>query len=476
VTTAAIYARISEDDLGLEKGVSRQLEDARHLAAQRGWDVVEEYQDNDISALNGAARQGYKSLMADAESGRFERIIAWQTSRLWRNRQERAQAITRLAQLRIGVASCRGPELDLTTASGRMIAGIMGEFDSAESEIKAERVARASLQRAQEGRANGDVLYGWQRQYLTDALGRTVGFEDIEKPDEAAIVREIIDRLLARESARAIVQDLNAREVPVPSRRKGIIWNSTSLRAVVLRPANVGLRLYRGHVIGPAAWPAIVDQDKHDRVAALLSDPGRRQARDGRRKHLLTFGIGQCGVCGGSLRPGSQKRVAGRHWFYTCERFCTARDMVKVDDLVRAVVIERLSQPDARSLFDSDDSAAQAARESAEAIRARLDSAADAFANGDIDGEQLRRITARLRPDLDAVETELRRHRKPAVPDAATGLLSDKAASVWDSLPVTAKRAVLEALNLTVVIMPRKQGGGRGFEPTEIEFSWEPSR
>ena len=39
-TTAAIYARISRDEAGLENGVTRQLEDARALAAQRGWGPI----------------------------------------------------------------------------------------------------------------------------------------------------------------------------------------------------------------------------------------------------------------------------------------------------------------------------------------------------------------------------------------------------------------------------------------------------
>ena len=48
---AAIYARTSEDPRGLEHGVSRQSEDCKKLAADRGWDVVARYTDNDISAL-----------------------------------------------------------------------------------------------------------------------------------------------------------------------------------------------------------------------------------------------------------------------------------------------------------------------------------------------------------------------------------------------------------------------------------------
>src|SRR4051794_37473104 len=47
---AAIYARISQDRSGAQAGVTRQLEDTRKLAADLGWEVVEEFVDNDVSA------------------------------------------------------------------------------------------------------------------------------------------------------------------------------------------------------------------------------------------------------------------------------------------------------------------------------------------------------------------------------------------------------------------------------------------
>ena len=471
MTTAAVYARISDDDLGLGKGVARQLEDARQLAQQREWDVVGEYVDNDVSAYNGDARKQYQQLMRDAEAGRFDRIVVYMTSRLWRNRAERAAAITRLGQLRIGVAAVRGPELELTTAAGRMIAGVLGEFDTMESEVKGERVARAALQRAQEGRANGAVLYGWRREYETDSSGRIVGFHDVENSEEAAIVREIVDRLLARETLGGVTRDLNTRGIPTPGGRKR--WHHSMVTGLVMRAANLGLRVHKGTVIGPAAWPAIVDRDKYDRIIALLKAPERRQTRDASRKYLLSYGVGECGVCGSALRVKRVRRSYGRYVVYDCEAGGhVARSLEQVDELVSAVVVERLLQPDAAGIFDGDDKASRAARERAEAIRARLDTAADEYAAGRIDAQQLSRITARLRPELEAAEEEARRTRRVPLPALADGLLQrEHAEATWAPLPVTAKRAVLETLGLRILIQPRRKSGP-GFDPREIEFVW----
>ena len=47
---AAIYARISYDPDARAVGVDRQREDCLDLAASRGWTVVAEYIDNNVSA------------------------------------------------------------------------------------------------------------------------------------------------------------------------------------------------------------------------------------------------------------------------------------------------------------------------------------------------------------------------------------------------------------------------------------------
>src|SRR4051794_31109976 len=121
----AVYARISEDELGLEKGIGRQVEDGRALSAARGWDVVADVTDNDVSATKGAARDGYSRLLGMVERDELDRIVVWHTSRLWRNRRERAEGIEMLARHRVSVSAVKGPELDLSTAYGRGLAGLL---------------------------------------------------------------------------------------------------------------------------------------------------------------------------------------------------------------------------------------------------------------------------------------------------------------------------------------------------------------
>jgi len=467
-----LYARISQDDSGAEKGVGRQLDDARQLAAARGWTVVGEYSDNDVSAYNGAVRKGYRGLMAHAEACAFDRIVCYHTSRLWRSRRERADAIELLCGARVSVTAVKGPDLDLASASGRFTAGVLGEFDTMESEVKGERVARAAEQRAQEGRANGAVAYGWRREHDLDMAGRITGFRDVENAGESNVVREIVDRVLAGDGIRKIADDLNGRGVPVPSRREGVRWRHGTVRKIALRPANVGLRVAKGAIVGPAAWPAIVDRDKQDRVTAILTAPERKHHRPAARRHLLTYGVGECGVCGSVLRVANKTSRGRRYELYVCDgRGCVGRSVERVDGLVSAVVIGRLSRPDAADLLVSDDDAGREARDQAETVRARLNMAADRYAEGSIDAEQLARITARLRPQLDEAEATLRRLATPAASEILGSLVTKDAGHVWGSLDVARRHAVLDVLGMRVRIMPTKQGPG--FDPESVLITWK---
>ncbi|MET7824650.1 recombinase family protein [Streptomyces sp. NPDC005386] len=477
-----LYARISEDDTGLEEGVTRQLADARDLAAARGWTVLDEFSDNDISALSGARREGYEALLRAVASGGVDKIVVFHTSRLWRNRAERAHGIERLAAAGVGIVAVKGPDLDLDSAYGRGLAGLLGEFDTLESEIKAERVAQAARQRAEEGRANGKVAYGWQRVYTRDDRDRVTGFEDIEDLAEAAVVREIVGRLLSGESLHAITESLNARRVPAPGagqrRNRGLgqdadgtLWNKTSVKKIALRPANVAIRTHVG-VEYPAAWPALISRERHERVKALLTDPARSVRRDGARKHLLTWGIGECGKCGGALRVarrGNSRRGTKKE-LYVCDDGCVGRDERYVDELVSGVVVERLSRADAAEIFAGHDQAAAEAIAKAEELRARLDLAADDYAAGILTRSQLHRVTAGLRPQIEAAERRARDLR-PALDMSLLDVAGEHAAEAWEQLDVAQRRTVLDVLGLRVVILPTMRRGP-GFDPETVRVEW----
>lgn len=90
---AAIYARFSSDPTHEGLGVQRQLQDCRKLASDRGWAILSEYVDNDVSGYSGKWRPQYERLLDDTAEKRIDRVIVWHLDRLTRRPIELERAI-----------------------------------------------------------------------------------------------------------------------------------------------------------------------------------------------------------------------------------------------------------------------------------------------------------------------------------------------------------------------------------------------
>lgn len=495
---ALLYARISLDRTHEEVGVQRQLHDMRALAEARGYEVVEEITDNDISASKNLHRPGYEKIWALVRSGAIEHVVVWQSSRLMRSRKDRAEVISTFGQHHVDVVAVQGPSLDLRTAYGRGLADMMTSFDSMEGEVKAERVSAAIADLARRGKGWGYCPYGWDR------VGRGVHAKQVINESEAAVVRAIVDRLLANESVNEIWRDLNRREVPSPGysvwlkippetrlqreqfkgrKPPSKLWAKSTVRVLALRDANVAVRRYRHRVDGGvemrADWPPIIGPDKHARVVALLKNPERRShtgPRPGARKHLLTAGLGECGKCHGPLRVARRNGRRGNgSKVYMCETGggCTGRLQEPVDNLVKRVAIARLAQPGALDMLLGDDKEAQQLQKHCAELQRRLDEAADSQADGKITIGQLERITARVEPRLAAAKQERDKALRSLDVDQLQPLIGPGASAAWDAMGVNQRRAVLTTIGLrAVVILPRKLHGP-GFEADSVRFDWQ---
>ncbi len=488
-----LYARISEDASGDAVGVQRQLEDARAMASASGWDIAGEWMDNDVSALNGAPRPGYRALMAAAELGKIQKIVVFHTSRLWRNRLERAEGIKVLAEARVSIAAVKGPELDLGSAYGRGLAGLIGEFDTLESEVKGERVRAAAEKRARAGRASGPVAYGWVREPVSGPEN----FRDVIDPHAADVVRHIVKQLLSGVPLHALARELNAAGEPTPSayvearrvkngrdpaRSRARIeeaWGPGTVKKLALRPSNVALRIHhRGRATETyfdAAWDPLITREQYEAVRAMFK-PGAVIGRRGDRQYLLTGGVGYCEVCGGILRTAMKGKPGHKTRLYVCESGCVGRKITNVDELVRAVVSARLASDDLADLLSTKQPDDAPRRERMAEIRVRLDEAAESFGSGNITLQQLETISARLRPELEALEAAAPEARGVPIglgADIAAAGTPERIAELWGGWTVPQRRALIEALGLRVIIKPAK--GGPGFKPEGVGIEWKGS-
>lgn len=460
---AAIYARISKDTEGTELGVTRQQEDCAREAERRGWEVVATYVDNDVSATRKKPRPEYQRMLRDIRSGQIEAVVVWSMDRLTRTPRELEDIIDLADRQGLALANVGG-NTDLSTPEGRVFARNLGAFAKYETDNLSKRLRRTFQQKAEKGEPHGYAPYGYERVEKANVI----------VPEQAAVIRECADRVLALESLRSIVTDLNARGVHGPKAEK---WNSTILRQILLRPTNAGLRQYRGQVIGQAfAADPILDADTFERLTALLTDPSRRSNHVGPGYKYLLSGVAICGRCGGVMRrqighthtnkqTGKTKTAPPSYNCSECYRVRRSQELV--DARVRAAIIERLSKPDAGRLFNTGNLEAVTEHEKQlAAIDRKLDAAADQFADDTITGAQLKRITARLRLDRAKVE----RLRDAARPQTAlAGVVGGDVAAKWDALPIEVQREAVQTL-MTVTINP--SGSGKKFDPDDIVIRW----
>lgn len=465
VQSCGVYARISRDDDGSALGVARQLQDCEREAERRGWPISRKFIDNDVSASSGRVRPEYQAMLSEIEAGAIDAVIVWDVDRLTRTPSELETFIELTDRHAVALASIGG-DVDLATPQGRLTARIKGNVARHEVEQQSRRLKRKFQANAANGQPHGVVPFGYRREKITDEAGRPIGNRDVPIPEEAAIIREWYQRVLSGETLRSIAKDATSRGIVT---RQGKPWPGVSIGRALRRPAYAGWRVHQDQIVGKGNWEPIIDQDTFDRVTAVLTDPNRRPTR-GPEPRYLGSGIYLCGKCGEVMRPivqakESPHRRAPSYGCSGCHRL--TRKLQDVDEVVEAVVIARLSAPDVQLDLSPDPGAWRTAADARDAIVARMDSAADQYAEGTITARQLARINERLKADLEAAERKVRTLQPVRVLDGMTGPDAEQA---WKAASLEKRREVLRAL-VTVTILAT--GPGVRFSPEQVKFDWK---
>jgi len=171
---AALYMRVSTVDQHPET----QLHDLRGLAAQRGFEVVNEYTDK-ISGAK-AKRPGLDQLLADARHGKFDVVMVWAFDRMARSVRHFLEVLDELTHLQIEFVSFR-ENIDTGGPLGRALVVIIGAIAELERNLIIERV-RAGMRRAKlEGRRIGRAPLNVDRDALLRDRQNGMSLADVAK-------------------------------------------------------------------------------------------------------------------------------------------------------------------------------------------------------------------------------------------------------------------------------------------------------
>ncbi|MBM4536275.1 recombinase family protein [Rhodococcus hoagii] len=466
---AAIYLRQSQDREGNEYGIERQREQVEHLIAARGWTVATTYVDNDVSATSRKPRPQFEQMMRGVESGEFDVIVARHMDRLLR-RMSDLERVLEVCEPRGVVIVTAADGVDTSTDAGRLVARILGSVAQGEIERKSARQRAAVVQAAQQGR-----WVGGRRPFGYESDGVTL------RDDEAAAIRKGYEAVLAGEPMTAVARMWNdAGLATTQTKRDGTpnTWTRSGARDVLLNPRNAGLRRHRpegGHaafrkspeayVVGKAVWPGIVDEDTWRAAARLLTAPERRRA-PANAQALLT-GVARC-HCGATVHTGGARRD---YRMYRCSGSTghISRKAEPIEEYVEAVIVERLSRPDALRLFaPSVEGETRDLSAEADTLRRRLDDLAVDYAEEVLTRQQFRTVNERVRARLAEIEAEM---AAVGAGDLIVPILTggDVAAS-WAGLSVARRRAVIDTL--TEVTIHSVGRGVRTFRPESVEIAW----
>ena len=183
-----LYARVSTHD---QQTIPMQTRAMREYAARRGWRIALQVREIGSGA---SQREKREKLLEAARRREIDVVLVWRLDRWGRSVTDLLATLQELEHLGVGFVSLT-EALDLTTPTGRAMAGLLAVFAEFEREILRERV-RAGLAHA---RRNGQRL----GRPVTAALHA----EQVRKLYRAGIAKaEIARRLnIGRTSVRRIL-------------------------------------------------------------------------------------------------------------------------------------------------------------------------------------------------------------------------------------------------------------------------------
>jgi putative DNA-invertase from lambdoid prophage Rac len=145
---AGLYARVSTHD---QQTLGLQSEAMAVYIKNRGWVATRGIEDIGSGSKD---RRGRESLSLAARRREIDVIVVWRLDRWGRSVADLMTTLRELTGLGVGFVSLT-EALDLTTPSGRAMAGMLAIFAEFEREILRERVKAGIAQARKEGRPHG---------------------------------------------------------------------------------------------------------------------------------------------------------------------------------------------------------------------------------------------------------------------------------------------------------------------------------
>lgn len=328
------YIRVSK--LG-EESISPEIQrdEITKYCEQKGWTVVQWFQDLDLSgrSWDRRKREGLDELMTRALSGECDVVVFYRIDRLSR---EEADFHPMLASLRRAGVHCDSPSNPNDgSAESDLIWSISAALAKYESVRLGARLRDAHKRLAKTGRWHGGpVPWGWKR--VEDDQGVRL----VADPSLVPWRMWMHEHYQAGWSMKRIARHLNEHGIMT---RDGKTWSDPNVRCALTTPYQVGSRKDDGHLVNGGNVEALIPMEVYERTLAAME--ARKGTPQGGRppQVMLTGRHVRCGNCGG---PMYSRNHAQRRRYFECRNrtfgMCTNGVTIKADELIPEVTRQLL--------------------------------------------------------------------------------------------------------------------------------------
>jgi site-specific DNA recombinase len=427
--SALAYVRISRDPKAEREGVERQRQDVRRLAVDLGADLGTIFEDNDLSAWSKrkSATEWGKALRA-IEQDKPDYLLVFKMDRLGR----RLSDIEGLDDL------CRSTgTVVVSTVEGNVFENtawpILAAVAKMESKNTSVRVRRAQETR----RARGLSVNGGTRPFgfMSDRV--TI------LPDEAAIIRDLYQKVLNGDSILACVEWLNSQKIPTVQNG---LWRINRVSTILHNPRYCGLLTRKGVIVGEGSFDAIVTEDIWNQAQHALA-----RNDQGKRRSTLLGGLAHCGHCNARMDSNG----VGAYRCSNNQKGCVSRDQFRLDSYVTEFMLTRFSDDivkDDKALADTE---VKSLRKQLVLLSAQVEELSTFLFEGQIrETRVLRDKLAALQRQEDRLKATLAR-AQIAVRTAST---DSAAGRNWSSWSIEERRRWMSQRIETIIVKPSGRG------------------
>lgn len=475
----ALYCRLSPRPDGSYEGVDLQERWGRDYAASAWPGVpIEVFADSGISAANGDHRPEYERLREAIRAGEVAHVWCVEQSRLERREVEWFQVAAELDAAGIGELHTNR---DGIVRVQDEVSGIKAVLNAGEVRKLKRRINDRLATNAADGRPPGSTPFGYT--HGADAEG---GKTYIVVEEQAAAIRWAADAMLSGWSLTNIAAELRA--AGHAGAHGGKITGGT-VRKMVTNPTVAGHRVYRGRIVGPGRWQAILDERTWQACKARLSgdrtvtkadgDPYPVATSRGRRppgrKYVLTGGLAVCGVCSAPMYGAVKQFRSGTIKPYlACHanrggRGCTAIMLPETEQNVVDRLFAELDKPEFLEAVAADDQAdrREAITKALAHVEAQRNELAELWATP---GQLLTSEWQTARRALAEQEQQLRAELA-ALPSPLGGIDIATARATWPDMTLDEQREFLRLFIAEVTIDPAVPGT-RAFDEGRVRIEW----